>query len=103
MKAITPNEVLENRERYIHPDIIKVVNEILSQRFIRNSVCKITVKEIWEKFHILNPEFDKKLLFKEKHMDFEDVYRKSGWVVQYDGPAYNETYDAFFKFSLNEL
>ena len=32
-------------------------------------------------------------------MDFEDLYRKSGWSVSYDKPAYNENYDAFLIFN----
>ena len=31
-------------------------------------------------------------------MDFEALYRESGWKVSYDSPAYDENYDAYFTF-----
>lgn len=38
-------------------------------------------------------------LFDKGWMDIEPIYRKSGWRVEYDKPAYNETYPATFTFS----
>lgn len=32
-------------------------------------------------------------------VDFEDLYRKQGWKVVYDKPAYCETYKAYFVLS----
>lgn len=38
-------------------------------------------------------------IFKEGYLDFENIYRKAGWEINYDKPGYNEThYDAFFEF-----
>lgn len=37
-------------------------------------------------------------LYKKHQLDIEEVYRKAGWVVSYDKPAYNENYDAIFTF-----
>lgn len=31
-------------------------------------------------------------------LDVEDIYRKAGWLVNYDKPGYNESYDATFTF-----
>ena len=39
-----------------------------------------------------------KMLYEKHYLDVEDAYRKRGWIVDYDKPAYNETYDAFFEF-----
>ena len=38
------------------------------------------------------------MIFEKHWLDFEDIYRKAGWFVNFDKPAYNETYDAFFEF-----
>ena len=32
-------------------------------------------------------------------LDFEPHYRELGWGVEYDKPAYNESYDAYFMFT----
>ena len=38
-------------------------------------------------------------IFEEHYLDFEGAYRKKGWEVYYDKPGYNETYDAYWRFS----
>ena len=40
----------------------------------------------------------KDTLFDNNWLDIEPVYRKGGWRVVYDNPAYYETYDANFTF-----
>lgn len=41
-------------------------------------------------------------IFENNWLDVEDIYRKQGWHVIYDGPAYYETYDAYFVFSIKK-
>lgn len=31
-------------------------------------------------------------------LNFEEAFRKNGWDVAYDGPGFNESYDAYFQF-----
>jgi hypothetical protein len=38
-------------------------------------------------------------IFKTGYCDLEPLYRAAGWRVVHDKPAYNETYDAYFKFT----
>lgn len=38
-------------------------------------------------------------VYEEHWLDVEDCYRAIGWAVNYDKPAYNETYPATFEFS----
>lgn len=37
-------------------------------------------------------------VFARHWLDIEDLYRAEGWVVEYDKPAYNESYDPYFVF-----
>lgn len=39
-------------------------------------------------------------VFSNHWLDVEDIYREQGWNVDYDKPAYNETYDPYFVFSI---
>lgn len=32
-------------------------------------------------------------------LNIEEIFRQAGWVVEYDKPGYNETYEASFKFT----
>lgn len=36
------------------------------------------------------------------YLDVEESYRAEGWVVGYDKPGYNETYDATFRFTIEK-
>jgi hypothetical protein len=38
-------------------------------------------------------------IFDRHWLDVEEAYRSAGWKVEYDKPAYCETYEAFFVFS----
>jgi hypothetical protein len=42
-------------------------------------------------------------IFEHNWLDIEDIYRQAGWAVEYNAPAYNETFDETFKFSRNNL
>jgi len=37
-------------------------------------------------------------LYNTNQFDFEYVFKEVGWIVDYDKPGFNETYDAFFIF-----
>jgi len=30
----------------------------------------------------------------------EEIYKKQGWVVEYDQPGWDENYDSFYKFKM---
>ena len=40
----------------------------------------------------------RELVYPSRDSDIEDIFREAGWKVTYDKPAYNESYDAYFKF-----
>lgn len=39
------------------------------------------------------------IVYGKQYLDVEDIYRKEGWKVVYDKPAYCETYEPTFTFS----
>jgi hypothetical protein len=38
-------------------------------------------------------------VFERGWLNVEGQYRKAGWKVEYDKPAYNESHEAFFRFT----
>lgn len=38
-------------------------------------------------------------VYRRRLLDVEELYRASGWKVEYDKPAYCEDFEAYFKFS----
>ena len=50
-----------------------------------------------------NEEIDRKTIFDNHWLDIEPIYRKEGWIVEYDKPAYCENYAANFTFKIPEI
>jgi len=99
IKPITPDEI-----KHEIPDfIIEAVKTLLKKKWDGK-------KAIIEQNDILaivssNDEDDgkpsRRTIFDNNWLDFEDLYREVGWNVEYDKPAYNESYAAYFKFTKN--
>jgi len=96
-KPLSPDEVYDNPDV---PDfVIEAVNKLLKQQF-RNGSCTLKQDEITDEIIKIAPEgVTKTELYKKHYMDFEIVYRNAGWKVEYDKPAFNESYEAKFTFS----
>lgn len=96
---IRPSEIAEAKKKLIPPEIFEVVNELLVLRSTggRSSI-NITQNEIIEKV-LSKLNIDRTELFSNGYLNFEEAYREYGWEVYYDKPCYNESYDAFFKFT----
>jgi len=95
--AITPKEILDNLDKIIPQVVFDAVNQILAEQY-RGSQISIKQKEIITRIQRLDKKLTDKVIYDNKYMDFEKVYRESGWVVGYDKPGYNESYDAYFTF-----
>ncbi len=99
-KPIKPNEV---GDLINFPDeVINGFNTLIAKNwngkrstFKQNDV----VIEILSNFEKSGKIIDRNQLFAFHYLDVEGIYRSEGWVVEYDKPAYNETYEASFKFS----
>lgn len=44
------------------------------------------------------PHVERHQVFEKHWLDIETAYRQAGWEVEYDKPAYNETYGASWEF-----
>lgn len=103
IKALSPSEIKIQHSVLILPEVIQAVNELLVKEFDGKYDVTLLQKDIIERTLQLcemnNVEMTRSRLFSEKHMNFEAAFRKVGWEVVYDGPAYCETYEATFKFT----
>lgn len=95
-KPIKPNEVADLKEERIPEGVIEAFNEMIADNW-KNYYAKFkkddVVTKILGKFQTTEAE-----IYSKNWLDIEDVYRKAGWKVTYDGPAYCETYDATYEF-----
>ena len=93
---ITPEEVIERKQKEIPDDVFEVFNALIAKKFDGNS-SHIKQKHVVEM--LVDRGYKSTTIFDEHWLDVEDIYRKAGWEVKYDKPAYNENYDAYFVFS----
>ena len=102
--AITPKQAAERHIKEVIPhEVYDAVNQLLAERCGGGGSIVIKTKEIVALAKKLLDEAGREYKdsdFDEKGwLDFEPFYRENGWDVKYDGPAYNESYDSFFKFA----
>lgn len=99
IKALSPNEILDHRITVFPPEMIKAVNNLLMKEFNGSSATILSKDIVAEFMKLTNGEYAQSEIFKNKWLDFETIFQKSGWKVDYDGPGYNESYAAKFNFT----
>jgi hypothetical protein len=99
MKPIRPSQVQERKVEI--PDVvIECVNKMIQSEW-SGFQSKIYQKDLVNKI-IESSVFTREEIFAKHYLDFEYLYKKAGWKVVYDKPAYNEDYEAYFVFSKKE-
>ena len=97
-KPITPEQALNIKEASIPDEVYEAFNELLAEGISTAGYCTIyqneAIKRIQSKI-----ECERAEVFSKGWLDVEKQYIKAGWEVEYDKPGYNESYDAYFKFS----
>ena len=103
IKPITPNEVVSHKANVVIPDyVFEAFNYFISKNF-RNGSATVMQNEVVDRIISTRRETTtREYLFENHFLDVEDVYREAGWKVEYDKPAYCETYEASFKFTKKE-
>lgn len=96
-KPIRPDEVVNLKKTTIPDEVIDAFNELIARNFDGNS-------STFRLSTVIELIVSKGLISKEIHsnhwLDVEPVYREEGWLVEYDGPGYNESYPATFTFKV---
>ena len=96
MKPITPEEAKRLKTSQIPSEVFEVVNQLIVENYKDQGYAIIKQKEIVSRLEKCG--IDSTDIYARGWLDFEDAYRASGWKVDYDKPAYNESYDATFRF-----
>ena len=106
VKPITPDEVVLLKEAMIPDEVIEAFNECIAENWKGSYAIvkqKYVVEKIMKKFLAANKDPHIKNDITDNHwLDVEDIFRAAGWEVKYDGPGYNESYDATFEFRKRE-
>lgn len=97
IRPITPEEITEMQLDAMPDTVLEIVNRLITEK-IRQGNAVIYQKDIVRE--LVGCGFKSEEIFARGWLNFEDIYRASGWKVEYDKPGWNETYDAYFKFSI---
>lgn len=109
IKPISPEQAAEKKLASIPEFVIDAVNELLiegastgSYRVILNQsevVTRIITKANEEAADSLITKIERAEVFDRGWLDFEPLFRRAGWKVDYDRPGYNESYEAHWIFN----
>src|SRR6185369_4399412 len=93
---IRPEDVVAQKAAQLPEEVFEVFNELIARGW-SGSYAVVQQDEVVRR--LVERGFDRGRVFAEHLLDVEDTYRAAGWKVEYDKPAYNETYPATFTFS----
>ena len=99
VKPFTPDEARNNKKHIIPDEVIQVVNELLV-RELNGSYASLYEDEIVAEVLKRMPHLTRESVFKNKYLDFEPLFREQGWDVKYDSPGYDESFRAYFTFTV---
>jgi hypothetical protein len=95
VKPVTPDDVVALKGKIIPDVIIETFNEAIARNF-NGGYAAIYQREIVAMLNAKNISTEE--IFRNRWLDVEDIYREAGWKVDYDKPAWNESYEANFTF-----
>ena len=97
IKPIKPEEVVG----VIPDEVIMAFNKLIANHWNGKEATilqKDAVKETLNNFKNSGKKMTEDKLFEMNYLDVEGLYQNQGWKVDFDKPAYNETYEAYFVF-----
>jgi hypothetical protein len=99
IQPITPDQVHEVRKKTIPSFVLQAFNELIVENMQANGISKVYQEDaICRMLKIEKEIVDSNQIFNMGWLNIECIYQDAGWKVEYDKPAYNETYRAFFTF-----
>ena len=99
IKPMSPQDIYDELETIIPSYVIVAVNNLLQLNYRGEYEIKISQKDILAEILKLAPEgVTEKVILKNKYLDFEPLFQKYGWKIEYDKPGFNESYEPIFKF-----
>ena len=102
VEPISPKEVLKLKKISLPPEVILAFNETIIEHFdgrqshfLQKYVVALIVKKMG-----MSSEKDKRMIFDKHWLDVENIFIQKGWDVEYEKPAWNETGEPTFTFSV---
>lgn len=97
VKAFSPADAEAARDVSIPDGVIVAVNDLLAKKYRKGAII-LRIGEVQTAIVAEMKLLDKSQIV-QHWLDFEEIYRKQGWKVVYDGPGYNESYEGYYEFN----
>lgn len=97
-EAISPDEIMNNLEEIIPEAVIQAVNDLLKEKY-RGSEASITINELITRICKIDNSLNEHIIYKNKYLDFESIFRQKGWNVVFNSPCRDENFKPYFIFS----
>ncbi len=98
VRALSPQEIMELKHEMMPPAVLEIVNRLLAENVNQAGYATIKQEDIVKE--LIASGLKRREIFDKHWLDFEDQYREAGWEVTHNSPSYDETFDAYFRFSL---
>lgn len=101
VKPIKPEDIEKIKEAQIPNEVIEAFNDLITKNWDGTSSCVLqddAINSIINKFGHTDIKHMRKKIFDHGWLNIENIFRNAGWKVEYDKPAYCESYPASFKF-----
>lgn len=99
VKPLSPKEV--DDAKIIPDEVMAAFNTLIAKEWDGASALirqNEVIKEVMKNVKESGANITRDMLFDEHYLDVEPTFRKSGWSVEYDKPAYCETYEPNWTF-----
>ncbi len=95
VQPISPDEVGLAKVVATPDEVFQAFNTLIALNYVGgySTVKQDDVMELLEATSLVRAD-----IFKNGWLNVEEAYRSVGWTVEYDKPAYNESYPATFTF-----
>ena len=98
MKPISPSECAKQQMNNLPDQVIACWNRVIAEHFNgRSSTFKQDeiVQALMDEMKVTR----ERVFANQSWLNVEPLYEVAGWMVEYDRPAYNESYPATFRFT----
>lgn len=97
VKPISPDEVVTQKRADIPDAVIECWNRAIAENWTGHGFITIFQNDIVRDIVAATSSHSSEVIG-NGWLDIEPIYRDNGWVVNYNKPAYDESYEPFFQF-----
>lgn len=95
-KVIRPEDIAQAKSDQIPEMVIACFNDLIAKNY-RNGKAKVLQKDVVAEIEY-HMGVDKSVIFSNNWLDVEEIFR-TAWKVEYEKPAYCESFEPYFTFT----